>query len=1288
MQILADAGGLAQPREGLKRGWVAQRPTSWQNCRAMAVTKSELRARASPVFPPCLWLVSGLIFATLCGVHLLAGPGPRHVHHDPKASAFSRAGDPGSSETHPGLEIVQHGGYPELRVEGQPFFIHSAAFFYYRIPRDLWEAMLNRYHALGINTIDIYIPWNWHEPKEGEFDFDGHTNPRRDLRSLLTLITNKGFRLIARPGPEILNEWRHGGYPGWLLERPEYKMDPLDWIEGRYPPLDNLNTRDAEAAAQGWLENPTHMEQTRIWLTAVAKILAPYGAHATVHVKSENRQLASGESSGPLLFVQLGDDFAIGRANRAGPQFWKYVEELRGMLAGGGLNVPAFINPTDMRVSAQGASQNPAIGVMGQWYMPREPASENAGPALLTSHDTSEIGVFTEELKTQPAFPPVMVEYQAGWYAPADDDRPRPNLPENTLLSSRLLIGNGIHGFNYFPLQDTFTPAGYSVPWANRSYRWDAALSPDGDPQPRIQAVRRNGQLLQTWGSLLAASHKRPDFGIIYPLGAYAQNLLTPQDISTVSESVMRIERLGVLATVSSELLDPEFQPVEQLLRDPLLFLPVFDAGKPQFQLSERAQQEIVDYVRRGGTLLVFPARPPGKVIGELWKDAPSAPDAPPSADSAIRAKWAFGGGEVIESSKDFYSWISLNKGLGDNRAQEAFPWARGALREFLEAAGVQPALKLSGDSGEAPDLIASEIVTNEGTGLLGNRTNGQGFLSVTNISEQAAEAKFEILSPSASARGTQDEYSRLDVMVPARESLLLPLSIPVCSSASRALCDEDISTAGAEFLEWGLDGKTLELSFYVPARAEIHLHVSEKPSRVALDETDVHPDSTWTPATHDFRLTLPRGAAPNFRRTIKLDIPNAVRAEHGKKNKPSKAPPEDVDCYVVNAVRFPTSGNAFLRTVPALIVPDADQKMNVLLMTENRNESASGSVELSFDKPLHGTKNILVPARGTASELIDFRQAEIQGSQTSAPSDHLFHAAIEVRVGRDHRVLPLVFLLHSNDAQEHYRFDFDRDGADEWVLENDRLRLIVSPESGGRAIALMDKLSGGNLSTSVGLFRDNFSFTENPPGISEARRRGRYGLFNRPYSAEWGPDSVHPVLKLHYDAPDVYPAGAAIEKTMELEGADTVHVSYRIALRSKTGENGSGSQSQSFVALNSFPAEEANGSSTRFCWQNSSQEKTSVSVDAGKGAAEDPHCEDFVRDGKEILVPEGVSQVEIRSASQPRVEVSWDCAKSCGRLRIEPKYFSALFRLEFPPLAPGAETASYSIRIHVVSPP
>ena len=82
-----------------------------------------------------------------------------------------------------GARIVQDHTWPELQVDGKPFFVYGAAFDYFGVPQDLWAHSLDRYHELGINTIDLTIPWNWHETTEGEFDFDGHSNTRRDLRA-------------------------------------------------------------------------------------------------------------------------------------------------------------------------------------------------------------------------------------------------------------------------------------------------------------------------------------------------------------------------------------------------------------------------------------------------------------------------------------------------------------------------------------------------------------------------------------------------------------------------------------------------------------------------------------------------------------------------------------------------------------------------------------------------------------------------------------------------------------------------------------------------------------------------------------------------------------------------------------------------------------------------------------------------------------------------------------------------------------------------------------------------
>jgi hypothetical protein len=1185
-----------------------------------------------------------------------------------------------------GVEIAEHGGYPELRVDGAPFFIHSATFFYYRIPRDQWEALLKIYRLDGINTIDLYIPWNWHEPKEGEFDFDGHTNPRRDLRALLSLITQHGFRLIARPGPEILNEWRHGGYPGWLLERPEYKMNPADWIEGRYPPLDGLNTRDAEAAAQGWLENRTHMTYALQWLTNVAKELAPYSSHRVPPGSIVEPATAPPEAvGGPLLFVQLGDDFAIGRTNRVGPDFWRYVDSLRGAVEAGGVEVPVFINPTDMRVSAAGSAQARTIGVMGQWYL-QTPDAAAVGPAgnTLSASEAGELEFFSEELKTQPHFPPVMIEYQAGWYTPADDDRPVQNQAENTLLSSRLLIANGIHGLNYMPLQDTYSPAGYSVPWANRSYRWDAPLGPDGDPQPRLHAVIRNSSVLHRWGPQLAASHKRADFGILYPLGSYPQELLSRADILRVSESVMRVERLATLAMLSTELLDPAYQPVEQLLRDPMLLLPVFDPDQPQFQLSEQAQRAIVTYVRRGGTLLVFPARPTGAILEELWKPAPEAEASAP--EKGIRARWKFGGGEVIESTKDFFSWMALDRSFAQNRAQRESEWAIGALREFMLAAGLRPAVFISGKSSGIGQLVVSEVVTNEGTGALGERKGGQGFLSVTNLSaDSTANTVLEILSPAASARGRHADYLALHVTVPPRESLLLPLEAPICfAEPQNAPCGDAVQTASAEFLNARRGGKLLELQFYTPTRAEVHLRLTQKPAHVTLDDNNL--ETTWAPAENELRVSLLRGAAPHYVRTLKIDLnykPHVPEPE-----KAGKASIAGLDFFAWNAVRFPTSQGAYLRTYPPLLLLDPNRPTSIMFSVVNLGPHASRDIGVSVEGPLHGTESYRLPPVSTEVEFIKLKPAGKEAMAIPPGPDGFIHGTIQIHSKNDHRSVPVVFLPLRQDGVTHYCYDFDRDGADEWVLENAGLRLIISPEAGGQVVALVDKPTGANLSTSVGLLRDSFSYTESPENTSEHRAHGRYGLFNRPYAAEWQFEDANPAVKLQYDAPDIFPGGAHIEKTIRFESARALRVDYRVSLNvGKAGMTGSpDGPTQSFVSLNSFPAVARADHATLFCWQT--ELAPGDPKDSGQSRQDEkinPHCEDFSPNGKIVEVPANVRQVEVHTAGHPGTALEWECSEVCPRMTIEPKNFSVLFRLRFAPLTPGAEVAQYTVRIRAL---
>jgi hypothetical protein len=341
-------------------------------------------------------------------------------------------------------------------------------------------------------------------------------------------------------------------------------------------------------------------------------------------------------------------------------------------------------------------------------------------------------------------------------------------------------------------------------------------------------------------------------------------------------------------------------------------------------------------------------------------------------------------------------------------------------------------------------------------------------------------------------------------------------------------------------------------------------------------------------------------------------------------------------------------------------------------------------SVDINVSGALRGSGTLRLFPRGVTIEKVALKPSQSELMALPASADGLLHGTVELKMGHERRTMPVAFLQPKDGGEYHYRYDFDRDGADEWVLENSRLRLIVSPESGGRALALEDKTSGENLSSSVGFLRDNFSFTENPPGGSELRERGRYGLFNRPYAAEWENQKKDVALKLHYDAPDVFPGGASIEKSIRLEDGAGVRVDYRIALKSRTVGRNEGKDAsdrpQAFVAVNSVPAIARPGRVTRFCWE---KEHSSAEAGEKKGEAKGAwQCEDFRVAGESIDLPTGTKRMEVHTTGRPATLIEWDCSAECARMRIEPKHFSAMLRLQFPPLAPRGEAGNYTIHI------
>ena len=109
-------------------------------------------------------------------------------------------------------------------LNGKPFVVKAAEIHYPRIPKPYWEHRIKMCKALGMNTVCIYIFWNIHEQREGEFDFTGNC----DVAEFCRLAQKNGMYVIVRPGPYVCAEWEMGGLPWWLLKKKDIRLRERD----------------------------------------------------------------------------------------------------------------------------------------------------------------------------------------------------------------------------------------------------------------------------------------------------------------------------------------------------------------------------------------------------------------------------------------------------------------------------------------------------------------------------------------------------------------------------------------------------------------------------------------------------------------------------------------------------------------------------------------------------------------------------------------------------------------------------------------------------------------------------------------------------------------------------------------------------------------------------------------------------------------------------------------------------------------------------------------------------
>lgn len=193
-------------------------------------------------------------------------------------------------------------------LDGEPFQILSGSIHYFRVMPQYWRDRLEKLKAMGLNTVETYIPWNVHEPKKGRFTFEGMA----DVAGFVRLAEELGLYVILRPSPYICAEWEFGGLPGWLL---------------------------AEDGMQVRSSSPAFMDRVREYYKVLLPILNPL-------------QITEG---GNVILMQVENEYGYFADDKA------YLETMRDLFRQGGITVPLITSDEPKDESIMGGRVDGAL---------------------------------------------------------------------------------------------------------------------------------------------------------------------------------------------------------------------------------------------------------------------------------------------------------------------------------------------------------------------------------------------------------------------------------------------------------------------------------------------------------------------------------------------------------------------------------------------------------------------------------------------------------------------------------------------------------------------------------------------------------------------------------------------------------------------------------------------------------------------------------------------------------------------------------------------------------------
>ncbi|NDW17644.1 beta-galactosidase [Dysgonomonas sp. 216] len=368
--------------------------------------------------------------------------------------------DASSKKIFPYPERIRYNGSC-LSIEGKEIFIYSAAFHYFRTPKELWRDRFTKIKEAGFNTVETYIPWNLHElsmPK----DLDDYSQiDLTAFKEWLDMAQNEfGFYTVARPGAFICAEFAGGAYPRWLAK---YRPDGFD--DG----FDKFWLRSADDRYLDWHDH---------WYKAVCKLIE----HEQITNKPKGQK--------GIILMQIENEYNHHKTKNkeyALQRMYKTTQEA-------GITIPIFTCMTDQ---TRGSDDPVLLKVFDcdNYYVGQK--------------DAITCAKRMQSLKQkQPDAPGFVTELQGGWFSTVMGKLSEEHFSDDRhfyAISMMSIAGGSTGIFPYVYVGGTHF-AGWGARGQTTTYDYNAAIRENGARSYKYYASKNVGEFINKYGSQLIHS--------------------------------------------------------------------------------------------------------------------------------------------------------------------------------------------------------------------------------------------------------------------------------------------------------------------------------------------------------------------------------------------------------------------------------------------------------------------------------------------------------------------------------------------------------------------------------------------------------------------------------------------------------------------------------------------------------------------------------------------------------------------------------------------------------------